>query len=803
MKDAINDLNGIKALATFADGTSETISINKLTKLGGTVIKGTALDITDLAATSGVYSYVKQGSTYEITQLKDANPTANSWSTAPAAAGNYDDGATVSPNTYTIKKGLNAIQFNNGLTTQNIVSLNNSTIFVDVEGGVIYTGYANVPTMTDISFYVVYNKQLNADVVFITDGADNSTSDSYFMILDGTPVTSKKAADGTMYYEYKASVNGEEKTLTMKGINKDNAGNLFAKYGLYKIETITPNDEITEASKVTRFSTTFNASGSRATEKTSGTIRIANDADIAQCGNNLVSGLGQDIYAYNNDTVFMNVELKADGSVSKVSRSSANAINTTNDDIPGYSNVYVVTVDDKDARTPVATLVYVVTPHESTSGTPGTGTGTLGSVTVNADLTVTMDAVVNTADATVRAEMKQAIEQIAGKTVVRVDNGASGNDKSVFTFTCSDGTVYTGTVTYKHTITIDDTVHYLNAASGDTTSVPDITAFDLTAYTNARGYIYSTDGGSTWTYAAYGKLNATTSTLSSVKGSAVNLIVKTGYYSVSGQSGQYAYAKAGEDYTAPAKGSNHGTGLSVSSLSGVNFVAYGDKIPADKITGNFTLTANYVTVTYQGFSAAQNAVVDVVAYNSLGSAPAVGTVDAAVGSKGTGVVYVTGSGESYADYSGPLTGSSEQNVVVKAGYTKVTGFAATITDATAMTGVDVTWTVNGQAVTGNTYVKAGTVVNVVATVKGSGGGWTNPNTSGGTPSKITAKYNNSVDATAAFSTFSGLSATSGVGTFTAATNIAQGETFTITFTAKTAADAAVGAYTLTYTAGSN
>ena len=224
-----------------------------------------------------------------------------------------------------------------------------------------------------------------------------------------------------MYYEYKASVNGEDTTVTMKGTNKDNSlpTNLpFAKYGLYKIETITPNGEITEASRVTRFSTAFQSAGSVATEKTSGTIRIARDVDIADCSKNTVVGLGQDIYAYNSDTIFMNVELKADGTVNKVSRSSANAINTTNDDIPGYSNVYVITVDDKDARTPVATLVYVVTPHESTF----------------TEYTVTL-----TSGANVNAALKDANN-------ATVASGSSVLQGSVLTLTATPATNYTAVV---------------------------------------------------------------------------------------------------------------------------------------------------------------------------------------------------------------------------------------------------------------------------------------------------------------------------------------------------------------------
>ena len=383
VQDDIQDLNGAKAMVTFGDdGREETISVTKLTYTnnnGGkweTVEKNGTTIANELE--QGVYSYVKQGSTYELTQLVDVNTAANDWTGYPNAKSQYDNGASDANHVYTIKNGLNAIQYTpNGGKTQNVVSLNNSTIFVDVEGEVVYTGYSNVPTMTDISFYVVYNKQLNADVVFITDGADNSTSDSYFLLTENNPLTTK-TEDGVVYREYSAWVNGEKTTVTMKGIFKDsNTGAEFVKNVLYKIDTITPEGYITAASNVTTagvanvnsgdFSLAYSATQNVPMTKTSNTIRIQNDSKIADCDNNTVSGTNpaQKIYAYNSDTVFMQVYKNSSGNW-VISRSNSNAINTNDDTQAGNSNVYVIAVDDKDARTPVATLVYIVNQNEAT-----------------------------------------------------------------------------------------------------------------------------------------------------------------------------------------------------------------------------------------------------------------------------------------------------------------------------------------------------------------------------------------------------------------------------------------------------
>lgn len=266
-----------------------------------------------------------------------------------------------------------------------MVSLNNSTIFVDVEGGAVYTSYSNVPTMTDISFYVVYNRQLNADVVFITDGADNSTSDSFFFVLDENPLTTENADDGTVYREYAAMVNGEETTVTLKGTNRDNVvsgANFIRENTLYRIETITPDGDVTEVSRVTKwnasnqetaitiadiaaqrheFSLIYSDTTNVPVYSGSGTIRVEQDSNISESDNNIaVNYTNERMYAYDNETIFVEVTLDEDGDVVDVDRSSEGAINDKNDDRAGNSNVFVLAVDDTSSRMPTATLVYIV-----------------------------------------------------------------------------------------------------------------------------------------------------------------------------------------------------------------------------------------------------------------------------------------------------------------------------------------------------------------------------------------------------------------------------------------------------------
>ena len=343
-----------------------------------------------------MYAYEKQGDNYQLITLDDVNTAVNDWSNRPSYdtvrnVGDYDNGTsgtavnTTNVMNYDIKNGTNAIQAieenaaGNVLNTNNVVSLTASTIFVDVEGNVVYTGYTNVPTMTDITFFVVYNRQLNADVVFITDGADNSTSDSFFFVTDDQPLTDIR--EGTTYYQYDVMMNNDpDATITFQGTNRDSSNRAIAEDTLYKIETITPDGFVKSASRVTGFGLGFDADDDYATYADGYTLRLVRDtdADIAGTGrNNLDNNTGEYIYTYDDETQFVYIQTKLDNSGNVVSKSvnigTSGMINVNNatDKLAGYNNVYVIAVDDKDARTPKATLIYIVEPVEETETDPG------------------------------------------------------------------------------------------------------------------------------------------------------------------------------------------------------------------------------------------------------------------------------------------------------------------------------------------------------------------------------------------------------------------------------------------------
>ena len=415
--DAHNGVRGVDAYAVFPDGTGASIHVDKFTDTAGNVDNGSNVTVNGIFGSpsirDGVFAYVQDGENYELTALDRANDDGisgtdnenNTWTQSPAyqeydkgfsvddldtrnkelgTVGSVDtdhSGANVS---YSIQNGENAIraEYSTGTpASAEVVPLTNSTIFVDVDGARVYTGFDEVIDMDDINFYVVYNRQGNADVVFITENADKATADSYFFVLEEKSYTTE--SNGTRLYQYDVIRDNEETTITMRGTNLDDNQNRLVENALYKIESINPDGEITEVSCVTTlngsgnvnvygvpgagsgdFGMGYSASNNVAVSVQSNTLRIENDADIAGCGTtNDLSGYGtngMNLYRYNSDTTFVEITMDENGDFDDVDFSNVNAINTTTDNVPGNSTVFVLAVEDEDNSRPLATLVYVV-----------------------------------------------------------------------------------------------------------------------------------------------------------------------------------------------------------------------------------------------------------------------------------------------------------------------------------------------------------------------------------------------------------------------------------------------------------
>lgn len=159
-------------------------------------------------------------------------------------------------------------------------------------------------------------------------------------MLDENPLTTENADDGTVYREYAAMVNGEETTVTLKGTNRDNVvsgANFIRENTLYRIETITPDGDVTEVSRVTKwnasnqetaitiadiaaqrheFSLIYSDTTNVPVYSGSGTIRVEQDSNISESDNNIaVNYTNERMYAYDNETIFVEVTLDEDGDV--------------------------------------------------------------------------------------------------------------------------------------------------------------------------------------------------------------------------------------------------------------------------------------------------------------------------------------------------------------------------------------------------------------------------------------------------------------------------------------------------------
>ena len=123
-----------------------------------------------------------------------------------------------------------------------------------------------------------------------------------------------------------------------------------------------------------------------------------------------------------------------------------------------------------------------------------------------------------------------------------------------------------------------------------------------------------------------------------------------------------------ENYTVPAKGSNNGTGMTYTIGGATKYVAYAGTIPAEEITGDIALDADYVKVTAVGFNDTVTGALKngYVAYNANITIGADTTAQDQA-KKGTGVKVTIGDAVSYVAYSGSVSQPHAGDVTIEAG----------------------------------------------------------------------------------------------------------------------------------------
>ena len=330
----------------------------------------------------GVYQYSRSGNAYDLFSSRYNNPATNKNFEVTALFTDSDDNGKVdgSGNKGRIEKGHAVFGPYDGSkyvsdAGEELSTANDNTVYVDTVRNITYTGYRNVPTMTDVEgFVVVEGRGGIADIVFITNDVDYELdNDSFFYISDLNPRKTTDA-DGNTIWIYSVTREGEPTELTASS-----QLNNLAK-GFFKIDKYDSHDYVTKVSPVV-LEDDVNPANADLLSK--GTIAYAQEAE----GNTLV--LSQNAsgkhpgdltvldptdpkyqatgtFSLNDETVYLTAYLSKDNSkVDRVALGSFNQIRSNkeygNDD---RSGVYVLNATDKTNRAPTAKLVLIVSYTE-------------------------------------------------------------------------------------------------------------------------------------------------------------------------------------------------------------------------------------------------------------------------------------------------------------------------------------------------------------------------------------------------------------------------------------------------------
>ena len=328
VENSIKSLDGLNARVTLADGTSASINVVKVDN------KDSGLDTSDLFK-GNICTYTVDGDEYTLTKVNGTKDT------------NGTDGS--------ITRGSATVTVDSSDTTS--ATATNKTVFVDVKNNTAYTGYNNVPSVTNATMKVVEKSNL-AEIVFITEGIDTAADDYWFYVANATYVETK--VDGATYREYTAYVDGVETTLTTKNMTAaasltDEDSTLQANT-IYKVKSTDSNGNITAFDKSNSFTAPLTY--------LNGNVNVAKDGVLAlSSAAGDYSGASKTTFTYNDETVFVTIQAKAGGTTDTVELGSVSDIALVgNTDGDNESTVYVLSVEDTNDATPLATLVIIVNP---------------------------------------------------------------------------------------------------------------------------------------------------------------------------------------------------------------------------------------------------------------------------------------------------------------------------------------------------------------------------------------------------------------------------------------------------------
>ena len=347
------------AKVVFYDGTEDTITVDQIIdgdKSYDAVKSGTG-DNTKAVTPNTIYKFTKGSSSYDLEVVAEKAGT-----------------------NATVKKDVPSISAQTG-EAANGQATNNNTVFVDVVNNKTWTGYKNVSSKTGANVKLVLNSDNVAEVVFIYGNFTSDADAEDYIILKGTGYQAEKDKNNKTVYRFidAYDANGE-KVEDLYTASETLAKN--AKKAMYLIDKRDGDDYVqTWTAKFDLKSNAGKAAANWATAAKDGVLTL--NTGITFGGN------AKKTFAYDDNTVFVVVELKANGDVDLLRTGDISDIEADTTRAADTTGVYVMTVDNEYDQAPLAETVLVVVPDDKgiTEGGKDPVVTTDGSVTVALDNT--------------------------------------------------------------------------------------------------------------------------------------------------------------------------------------------------------------------------------------------------------------------------------------------------------------------------------------------------------------------------------------------------------------------------------
>ena len=354
---AIDEAYGdISAKVVFFDGTQKTIDIDKVDEKDATK---------NNVKTNTVYKYTAGTSDYDLTSVD--NYTAGSHKD--------NEGNTVYQGEISNKTPSITDNKNTATTTDDtvIVTGDSQTVYVDVENNKTWTGYKNVSNKSNAGIAAVKNSDKVAEIVFIYGNFSSAANDDDFVILKSTDYETSKDANKKTVYRFTDAydVNGEPiDNFYVTATAKEYIANKVTGQGkgLYLVKDY--DDDYAKSMVICQKLEGSTTAGSGANNNKAsvyaesaknGVLTLSKAIDLDQGAK-----ADKSVFSYNDKTTFIVIEQKNGSKVDTIRTGDIGDVVAKADAEDDYSNltgVYVITVDNDDDTTPLATSVLVIVPY--------------------------------------------------------------------------------------------------------------------------------------------------------------------------------------------------------------------------------------------------------------------------------------------------------------------------------------------------------------------------------------------------------------------------------------------------------